>query len=111
MKMNKSTRISIRIIALFTVAIFVSFIPEYLHAFFGDWYCNGTGARELVPATQMTYEHYEYTGCDYYNGAKHMAMWHWGYRHWLLVCMGIGLAVVQIVNIINVIDKSESNEK
>lgn len=108
MKMNKSTRISIRIIALFTVAILVSFIPEYLHTFFGDWYCVGSGTRELIPATQTTYEHYEFIGgCDYYD-TKHNPTWHWGYRHWLLICMGIGLAIVQIVNIINVIDKKES---
>ena len=105
---SKTTKISFRIIAMFTVIIFVSFIPDYLHSFFDDWYCVGTGVRSLVPATQITYEHYEFIGgCDYWD-TKHNPTWHWGYRHWLFFSMGVCLFIVQVVDIINFIDKEES---
>lgn len=107
MKINKSTKVSLRIIALFTIAICLSFIPELLHNFFGDWWCEGSGARTLVAQTQTTYEHYEYAGCKY-ETSQHIAQWHWGYRHWLWLCMGISLVIVQIVNIIQVINEPET---
>lgn len=90
MKLNLVQTVSLRIIVIFTVAIFVSFIPDYLHDFFGDWYCKGSGVID---------QHYHYSLCNYGNGF-HTATWHWGYRHWLFVIMGIFLAIVQFGSLI-----------
>lgn len=102
--MEKSLKVSLRIILLFSVAIFLSFIPQLLHTFFGDWHCNGSGVARLIPETKRMYEHYEYSGCKY-DTMVHEPTWHWGYRHWLWLCMDISLAIVQIVDIIKIIDK------
>lgn len=83
--MKKINIISLRVIALFVIAMLVSFIPELIPDFFGDWNCNG-----------CTY------GGDYRN---HMPQTHWGYRHWLFFTMGVSLFIIQIVDIINYIDK------
>lgn len=61
--------------------MFVSFIPDYLHGFFGDEYCK-------VPN-------------HWYAGGMHdTPTWHWGYRHWLFIIMGIALFIVQVINLI-----------
>ena len=92
--MKKIQIISLRVIALFIVAIFISFIPEYLPDFFGDWVCKG---REFVING--------YFGCDYkYN--LHNPENHWGYRHWLFFTMGLVLFTIQTVGIINYSDNN-----
>lgn len=98
MKPNKSIKISLRIIGLFALAIFLSFIPDYLHTFFGDFYCNGL-ALDHESGKMEYYWHYGQT--------HHNWEWHWGYRHWLFLCMGVSLAIVQVVNIINAVDQDE----
>jgi hypothetical protein len=102
--MKKIQIISLRVIALFTVAIFVSFIPEYLHDFFGDWICKG---RQYVPSTKEGFLG-SYIGCDYQSGGgSHNPQTHWGYRHCLFCMMGIILFSIQSVNIINYIDEND----
>lgn len=92
-KLSKPQKISIRIIFLFVSAIIISTIPDYLHNFFGDWYCTIANGN-----------------CDYGGGFGHHSFetWHWGYRHWLFFVMGLCLAMVQVVSIISTI--SNENE-
>lgn len=101
--MNKKVvKVSFRIIALFVCAMFVSFIPEYLHSFFGDWHCKGSG--EMIISQNIGASHW--SQCDYNVGGSnyHLPTWHWGYRHYLFLVMGILLSIVQIWDIICVID-------
>ncbi len=90
--------LALRIVLLFTAAIFLSFLPDYLHDFFGDWHCSG---RQYVSP--------EYVGCDYNTGNfnTHPPTLHWGYRHWLWISMGLCLAIIQIVDIVNYITKNQ----
>lgn len=75
-----SLTLSIKIIILFITMIFLSFIPEYLHDFFGDWQCIGK--------------------CDYSTpGLYHSNTLHWGYRHWLWCFMCIILFIIQFISI------------
>ena len=90
--MKKLMNISLRIIAMFTVAIFVSLIPDYFHLFFGDIFCTGNLTTNLCP---HGFSSYNYT---------HGLEWHWGYRHWLFFTMGVSLFIVQIFGIFNSID-------
>jgi len=101
---NKTTKISIRIIALFSAAILISMIPNLFPNFFGDWICEG-----------RTHKYDEniahYVGCDY--GVlinDHNPNWHWGYQHWLFFAMGVSLSIVQIVDIISIANKEDVNE-
>lgn len=96
---NKTIKISIRIILLFVTAIFLSFIPDYLFSFFGDWYCSGSGdytRHDYIKIWQK---------CDY-TDEFHLQSWHWGYRHWLYLSMGICLAIIQIADVFILINKT-----
>ena len=75
-------RASIRVVLIFVMAIFVSFIPEQIPDFFGDWACKG---------------------CNYGEAGFeriHAPQIHWGYRHWLFFSMGLVLFIMQVVDII-----------
>jgi len=98
MKISTLTEISGRIIILFTVAMFMSFIPEYLHDFFGDWKCTGS----VFISDPDAYG--RYVGCLYEHG-EHQSTIHWGYRHWLFLAMGICLSIVQIFNFFKFLEK------
>jgi hypothetical protein len=93
--------ISIRIIIIFISAMLYSFVPDFLHEFFDDTYCkNGSGL--WVFSTNNVSGHYQF--CNY--STSHEAdTWHWGYRHWLFMCMGICLSVVQVLSLIFYIEK------
>ena len=88
MQINTFTQLSIRIIAIFIILMLVSFIPDYLHGFFGDEYCK-------VP------NHW------YAGGLHNTPTWHWGYRHWLFIIMGVVLFIVQVVHTIHIFDKKK----
>ena len=94
--MSKTIKVSIRVIAMFTGAILLSYIPVFMPKFFGDWFCKGSG--EFVD--------HHWSICDYYD--YHNPTWHWGYQHWLFFFMGLCLMVIQIVDIINLINKKEN---
>lgn len=98
MKLSKTTKISIRIVALFITAMLMSFIPDLFPDFFGDWTCIGT--------TGFNRETVAYTGCVH-GGYSHSPEVHWGYRHFLYFFMGLSLAMVQVVDIVNFISKDE----
>jgi hypothetical protein len=102
--MKKIHIISLRVIALFVIAMLVSFIPEYLHDFFGDWTCKGSGVGKYFPADDNNYAHTVYNGCMY-GGESHTSETHWGYRHWLFFMMGVILFFIQAFDIINYVDK------
>lgn len=97
--MNKSIKISLRIIALFLVAILVSKIPELYPNFFGDWHCEGS---ELIWDDE-SHKHYHSEGCDMFQ--NHNPSWHWGYQHYLFFLMGLSLTIVQIVDIVKIAQK------
>jgi hypothetical protein len=104
--MEKIKIISFRIIALFVIAILVSFIPDYLHNFFGDWLCEGAKYGKLIPETDACWSHYELIGCDYGSGVHNPTL-HWGYRHWLFFAMGVILFIIQAIDIIIYINKQD----
>lgn len=87
--MNKFTKISLNIVAVFAVAMAMSFIADNMHSFFNDWYCKGA---------------IHGNGCMYgeYN---HDPTWHWGWRHYLWMLMSVCLFIVQAVRIIQIIEK------
>jgi hypothetical protein len=95
--MNKTTKISLRVIAVFGVAMLVSLIPDYAHDFFGDWKCQGRWWEEAKRS---------YIGCDYgLEPHVHNPYLHWGYRHWLFLFMGLCLFALQVSDIIKIMDK------
>lgn len=95
--MTTSIKISLRVIALFLVAILVSKIPELYPNFFGDWLCQGTLER-------INDSHYEFKGCNHLN-VWHDPQFHWGYQHFLFFLMGLSLAIIQIVDIVKIAQK------
>jgi hypothetical protein len=93
--MKLTQEVSLRVIALFSVAILSTFIGEFGHDFFGDWKCNGSGNTKEVGYGLV------YTGCNYASLAYHSPQWHWGYRHWLYGTMCFTLFIIQVVEIVN----------
>ena len=100
MKTTKYTKVSINIILVFLIVMLASLIPGTYPEFFGDWFCKGSGVRRAD---------YSYPLCDYGVGANqfHLPVWHWGYRHWIWMVMGISLFIVQCIRIGYIIDKEE----
>jgi hypothetical protein len=94
MKISFWEQLSFRIFILFLIAIFSTFIPEYCHNFFGDWYCSGSGL-------QMA--NFHFPNCDYL-AQYHTSTWHWGYRHWLWLIMCLTLFIVNAARIIQYIN-------
>lgn len=97
-KLNKIQKISIKVVLLFAVAMASTFLGEYLRDFFGDWKCEGSGER--------IGESYHYSKCDYGSQQFHLASWHWGYRHWLYLCMCAVLFLIQAIDIISYADSN-----
>jgi len=71
------------------MAINSTFIPELIPDFFGDYQCSIIGVQHAF--------------CD----KQYVTHYHWGYRHWLYFFMCLSLFVIQIVSIINYINKEE----
>lgn len=90
--------LSFQVIAIFSIIIFCSFIPDTFPAFFGDWICHG---RTYVPSANA-YSSGHYINCDIGSG-EHNPSLHWGYRHYLFVSMGISLFLIQFVRLIKYI--------
>lgn len=89
MKFTKSQIISLKVILLFTIAIFSTFVGDYLHNFFDDSYCT-------------------LTDCMYMDIRHKLPKWHWGYRHWLYLSMCIILFIIQVVDILDYIDNTKN---
>lgn len=92
---KKSIHISIRVIILFTIAIFSTFVPELYRPFFGDWFCEGAIRDDT----------WHLIGCQYTDWGTHDSTWHWGYRHWLYLMMCLSLFIIQVVQIIKIVEK------
>lgn len=82
-------KLSLKIIAIFSIAILSTFIADNLHEFFGDWLCEGARVGKFIPETGANLSHYELIGCDY--GGRHNPTWHYGYRHWIYIVMCVVL--------------------
>ena len=78
--MTKQLKTQFNIIAIFAVVIFASFIPEMYPNFFGDYYCS------------LKHNH----GFDHIN-----PVWHWGFRHWAWIAMGISIFIYNITTLID----------
>lgn len=93
MKLNFWIALSLNIFILGMFYIFISFIPEInaVKLFLGDFYC-----------TDLTI-HYG----DKYNTPH----WHWGYRHWVWMFMGIILGIIQIIRIIQFAENKKKYDK
>jgi hypothetical protein len=86
-------KVKTKIVALFAFIFIASYVPESYPTAFGDWKCKGSG-KELE--TNGSIIHYK--NCDYL--AYHNAKWHWGFRHYLWLTLGLtltGLSIYQIV--------------
>lgn len=92
--MKTNLNISARIILLFTVAIFSTFIGDKCHNFLGDTKCEG-GKYERKVINHEVY--HDKIGCDV--GGEHAPTWHWGYRHWIYVAMCFVLFIFQCINL------------
>ena len=78
-KINKQ----IKIVLMFSLLLATSFLGDFLHGFLGDWYCNG-GTSEYYDNKN------HYSGCMYLS-YTHEATCHYGFRHWVLIIMGLFL--------------------
>lgn len=94
-------KLSLRVCLLFIIAILFSFIPEMFRGIFGDWAC--TGAKLYYDGNHRIID-----GC-LYTQTIHDPGYHWGYRHWLYFFMGLSLAIIQFINIVNLINKKISS--
>ena len=92
MTLNIYTKISLRVIMLFIIAILFSLIPDVcnLHPLFDDTFCTGK------PCTAFM--------------AGHLPEYHWGYRHWLWAIMGFVLFIIQSTKIISLIEIENYND-
>lgn len=84
-----------RIALLFLIVIMMSFIPDNFHEFFGDWHCEG--------GDQLSHQ-----GCEYGPDLIHNATWHWGFRHWMWMFMGVSLFMYNLIWIISDISASKN---
>lgn len=89
MNLKKTQIISLKIILLFTIAIFSTFIGELLSNFLGDWKCDITGM------------------CHYGYDKEYYSHYHWGYRHWLYFTMCMVLFIIQVIDIVDYAKSSE----
>lgn len=96
---NKVLKVSLRVMAMFIVAILASKIPDLFPFFFGDWKCDG---RYFIQYNEHGPD--LYGPCDYGNNTHYSSL-HWGYQHYLFFLMGLSLVIIQIVDIFNLINK------
>ena len=81
----------LRILLMFTIIMAASFIPDHYHSFFGDWLCQGSG--ELIADTNH-YQRCNYADCYYHNPT-----WHWGFRHYVWMILGLTFLIINIVEL------------
>lgn len=79
--------LSLRVVLLFIVAIFSTFIGDSLSTFLGDWNCD------ILGTCHSGYE------------KEYITHVHWGYRHWLYFTMCIILFIIQVVSIVDFYEK------
>ena len=89
----------LRLVAIFAIAMNLSFIPEMFPEYFGDWVCEG--GKAFTEGNT-----YRVDGCSYGSGNAHMPCTHWGFRHWMWTLCG---TVLFIWNTIELFPKSRRN--
>jgi hypothetical protein len=83
----------LRIVLIFVVIFFASFIPDNYHEFFGDWLCQGSG--NSVSGT------FHYDKCNYPQPYYHLPEWHWGFRHYIWLLFGFTMTIFNVIKIVN----------
>jgi hypothetical protein len=88
--------IAARIIALFTIAMLMTYVPDQLRTFFGD-----------IPCSSRVHEAYDYKAGKYVDvkdcsaDDKHIyGNWYWGARHYWYAWMIVLLFILSIVNVV-----------
>jgi hypothetical protein len=89
----------LKILVVFVVMFFASFIPDSNHKLFGDWLCKGNYI------THDKNDNAIITGCKYEGYNAHNSTWHWGSRHWLFLIAGLTFSVWTIIDVIIEEDK------
>lgn len=82
----------IKILVVFSVMFFASFVPENNHELFGDWQCKGG-------VTIINEHDVDIKGCNYGTAMTHNTTWHWGVRHWIWLLAGLTFSVWTVVDI------------
>lgn len=93
----------LKILVVFVVMFFASFVPESNHEMFGDWKCKGT----TINYDEKNDNHF-IVGCRYQGYNSHGPSWHWGMRHWIWLFTGITFSIWTVVE---VIIESEKNSR
>lgn len=95
-------RLQFRILIMFAVIFAASYIPETFPSYFGDWMCHGSG--------EFIGRHYK--RCNHGGGFAmyHNPSWHWGFRHWAWLCLGITMLIINIVQLVAEEDKKSQNK-
>jgi len=94
--MSKNLKLIIDVILVGSLLMAVSFVPENAREFFGDWLCQGSG--ESIKDT------YHYTGWNYGGGGFHDPEWHWGFRHYVWMIMGLALTIIRVIGLVKKYD-------
>ena len=95
MKTNVYLGLAIRIIAVFTIGLLATYIPEHLREFFGD---------KLHDCGAGICKNY----CDNRNGTD--KAWDWGARHYWYFLMMLSLFCLSVVNaVMGAIELIKSN--
>jgi hypothetical protein len=96
MKLSRWNYLYAQLLLMMAVMMAVSFIPEHLHEFFGDWKCNGAfWGYTTKNGWEMLNGDCYYYPCHENHGPK----LHWGYRHWLMFGFGVAFTIINIVRI------------
>lgn len=82
----------LRIVLIFAVIFFASFIPQNYPTFFGDWLCEGSG--DIVKGT------WYYQKCNHPNHGYHLPQWHWGFRHYVWMLLGLTMTIFNVIKIV-----------
>jgi hypothetical protein len=81
----------IKILVVFAVMFFASFVPENNHKLFGDWHCKG---GQIIVNEGPD----EYKECQYGPSMSHSSTWHWGVRHWIWLLAGLTFSAWTVID-------------
>jgi hypothetical protein len=90
----------IKILVVFAVMFFASFVPENNHKLFGDWHCKGG-------VTIVNDDHVDVKGCNYGTAMTHNPSWHWGVRHWIWLFAGLTFSAWTVIDMFIEADKKD----
>lgn len=98
---NKFTQLIITFMIAFSASFITDLVP---YQYLGDWKCKGSKSIEVLDhySDGQEYFHHQTVGCQYASiDSQHGPTKHWGFRHWLLIVMGIVLFFYRIIVIFN----------